>query len=83
MAVVVAMTLPATDWRVTIPYREPDYAMRNPDSPSEFLAVYKIRAQTAEAARQLALDIFQAEARSSSVGWRRVAIDDRITVVPV
>jgi len=76
------MTSPATDWLVTIPYREPDYAMRNPDSPSEFVTVYKIRADTAEAAIQVALAKFQDDARQSSVGWRRVPIDDRVTVEP-
>lgn len=83
MRLVDPMTRSIPRWRVTIPYREPDFAMRNPDAPSEFVTVYEIWAKTAEEARDEALAQFQAEARQSSVGWRRVPIDDRVTVQPM
>ena len=77
------MNLRSSSWLVTIPYREPLFTQRTPGAPSEYVMTYKVEADTSEDAKDLALILFRASARDSSVRWARDPIHERIIVLPV
>ena len=69
-------------YRVTIPYREPTFALhRGGLSPEKvYLAVYNVTAENKKEASERALDLFKKDARNSSVSWLRVPQIKRIKV---
>ncbi len=60
-------------YRVIIPYREPTYVThrKNPLA-GPYYATYNVAAANKKAAVKYALDLFEQDARNSSVHWLRI-----------
>lgn len=65
----------ASDYRIRIRYREPDFERRNGPRDEPFSWTFEIRATTASAAESAAIREFHDIARQSSVCWERVIVD--------
>jgi hypothetical protein len=60
-------------YRVIIPYREPTFALHKGFSPEEvYYAAFNVVAENKTAAIDRGLDIFEKDAKNSSVRWRRI-----------
>ena len=59
-------------FRVQIVYTEPEFRLRNPNSPSEFKFTQNYTAETPQDAVARAMEEYEFCYRNSSVGWRRV-----------
>tara|TARA_R110002072_G_scaffold28182_2_gene90766 strand:+ start:138 stop:362 length:225 start_codon:yes stop_codon:yes gene_type:complete len=68
-------------WRVTIPYQEPTYSVRQ-GAQKTYDAFYVIEASSREAAIASALGRFEGLATESGVRWIREVLADRISATP-
>ena len=59
------------NFRVTIEYREPTYALRAGTRKEPFKAVFTVEAQTAEDAKEQAVSKFERDGRVSGARWVR------------
>lgn len=69
-------------WKVTIPYREPTYSVRQ-GVQKTYDAFYEVEADSLEAAVTSALAQFEGLATESGVRWIREVIEERISAAPL
>lgn len=68
-------------YRVIIPYSEPTYLTHRENPLAEpYYATYNVAAANKKAAVKCALDLFEQDARNSSVHWIRVPYTKKIKV---
>ncbi len=70
-----------TEYEVTIFYREPSYELRNGRKKDPYTGDYRVRTDTKEKAKELALKQFEEQGDAALVSWIRVVESIRVRKV--